>query len=169
ILQSDFSSASRIAKIVTRRDRKAARQSAALREYLPLPRGSRSARAGLIRGLMDPEANAAESRPSRDSPVHPDTDRLADQIAVGYESNIRKPAVRAVIAIVAHEEVVPGGHGPLEVGDAESGCQHDHVVCPTDALPSERRACKAVVVRVVAGRALWNDPAVDTQLIVPDH
>src|ERR1700743_1272990 len=41
-------------------------------------------------------------------PVEPDTGRLADQVRLGHEAP--DPAILAVVAIVAHHEIVSGRH-----------------------------------------------------------
>src|ERR1700752_91974 len=60
--------------------------------------------------LVDRIADAAPDRPLRTVPIEPDPDRLADEVALGYEAHTLVAAVLAVVAVVTHEEVVSLGH-----------------------------------------------------------
>src|ERR1700720_4727 len=62
--------------------------------------------------------------------IKPNSHRLTDQIVLRNEPRrvqfVQPPAVLAVVAIVAHEEIVPRGHHPLAGFDAAVG-KHDAV------------------------------------------
>ena len=88
------------------------------------------------------EAYAFESRPARNPPVHPDANCVADQIVLRHEANIGKAAVRTVIAVVTHEEVVIWRHNAVEISGHSHGRQHDQVVSDAHAFLLERRAGK---------------------------
>ena len=60
----------------------------------------------------------------RQLPVEPDAHGLADDVVGRHVTDLRETAVAAVVAVVAHEEVVTGRHHVVEVhrrafGDVE--------------------------------------------------
>src|SRR5690606_12272259 len=56
-------------------------------------------------------------------PMHPDQERLAAQVGLGQEVHAFRPeaAVLAIIAIVAHDEIVARRHGPFAFALDEIG------------------------------------------------
>src|SRR6266404_3724711 len=62
--------------------------------------------------------------------IKPNSHRLPDQILLRHEPRridiVQPPAVLAVVAIVAHEEIVTRGHHPLARFDAAVG-EHDEM------------------------------------------
>src|SRR5580704_15804751 len=95
-----------------------------------------------------------EVRPPGNPPIHPDPQGSSYQAVLGHESHLCKAAVLAVIAIVAHEEVVAGGHYPVEVGGESIGRQHDHMLRVTETLLAQlgARKTEAAVVTTIGGQ-----------------
>src|ERR1700733_8597901 len=75
--------------------------------------------------------------------IKPDSDRLTHQILLRNESRslriVLPAAVLAVVAVVAHEEVVAGRHRPFPARDAPPG-EHDLVAFGSELLESGRNS-----------------------------
>src|SRR5450755_1034915 len=73
--------------------------------------------------------------------IKPDPHRLTYQILLRNEARrvhfVQPPAVLAVVAVVAHEEIVARGHDPLAGLDAAVG-KHDAVALGTQLLKGRR-------------------------------
>src|SRR5216110_2996996 len=86
-------------------------------------------------GLLDPSADAPRVGPAWNLPVHPNPDGVPHEVVFRDESNLGEAAVLTVVAVVAHEEIVPRRHDRIEIdGDALRG-QHDQVIARAEALP----------------------------------
>jgi len=64
---------------------------------------------------VDRVADAAPDRGVGQVPVEPDDHGLADHEVLGDEADLGKAAVAAVVAVIAHEEVVAGRHHVVEI------------------------------------------------------
>ena len=56
------------------------------------------------------------------------------QVLLGHEAHQRETAVRAVVAIVAHEEIMTRRHDGIEIRGVAIGCEHDYMLFRAEAL-----------------------------------
>src|SRR5688572_29556675 len=66
--------------------------------------------------LLDGIADSIPNRRGRQVPIQPNPDCLTDQIALGNEADFFVTAVSAVVAIVAHEEIMSRRHDRVVLG-----------------------------------------------------
>src|ERR1700730_1650569 len=78
--------------------------------------------------LPDARPDAPQVRPAWNPPVHPDADGAPHEMVLRHESNLGEAAVLTVVAVVAHEEIVPGRHHGVEIDSHALRCQHDLVI-----------------------------------------
>src|SRR5580698_8450671 len=100
--------------------------------------------------LLDLHADTVPSRPSGNLPVHPYSLGMPDEIPFRDESHQRKPAVRAVVAIVTHEEIVALGHDGVVIRGIPLGREHDDMCGRAEAFALEFRTIEAVAIRINA-------------------
>src|SRR5579862_3946930 len=65
--------------------------------------------------LADARPDARQVRPAWNPPVHPDTDGAPHEVVRRHEPNLGEAAVLTVVAVVAHEEIMPGRHHRVEI------------------------------------------------------
>src|SRR5882757_2070644 len=107
-------------------------------------------RTGAGRRSADRGADAAEVRPAGNLPVHPDADGMAYQVVIGDKAHLLEAAVLAVVAIVAHEEIVARRHDPLKVRGIPVLRQHDQVVGVPEGFLCQRRAAESIAAGVLS-------------------
>src|ERR1700722_18812372 len=88
--------------------------------------------------LVNLHADTAPLRPAGHLPIHPYADRVPDQVLFRYEPDQGDAAVRAVIAVVAHEEIAACGHYGVIIDAAAIGREHDHMRFPAKLLEFKR-------------------------------
>src|SRR5580692_6259329 len=108
--------------------------------------------------------------------IKPNPHRLTDQILLGDEARslriVLPAAVLAVIAVVAHEEIVTRRDHPLPAGDAAPG-EHDLMALGPQLLVGGRHPhiIPLVFLRsaVVRSRGLFHEHIIDVELILIVH
>src|SRR6202790_4484216 len=108
--------------------------------------------------------------------IKPDSHRFTHQILLRHEPRgvhfVLKSAVLAVVAVVAHEEIVPGRHRPLAGFDAAVG-EHDEMAFGSELL--ESRGSARIIPQVLLRTGVDRPPlqrhglVVDVQLVVLVH
>jgi len=78
--------------------------------------------------LTNPRADAAPFRPAWNSPVHPYSAGMSDEVVLRNKTHLCEAAILTVITIVAHEKIVSGGNNSVEVGRPAIGCEHDDML-----------------------------------------
>src|SRR6266436_8738430 len=106
-------------------------------------------------------------RPVTSIEIKPDSHRLADQILLRHEPRridiVQPPAVLAVVAVVAHEEIVARGHHPLAGFDAAVG-EHDAMAFGVQLL--EGRGSAHIVPQILLGTGIGRPALLEHGLAV---
>src|SRR5580698_6571511 len=94
---------------------------------------------------------------------------MPDEVLFRNEPHFGKAAVFAVVAVVAHEEIVSHGYDCVVVSAIAIRREHDHMLFGTEPLEGERCARKTVSPGIDAIGLPLHRLSIDDDLVVADN